>query len=243
VTALWAQEVAGRFWRDAGGPPPHFPRDLRTAVAWALPLAVIDLPRLRVGAIDDWLTRRRLNWRVAGPDRAVRACLIARDGGGLIFLDGADPEDDRRYSLAHEVAHFLIEIALPRERALARLGEGIRPVLDGERPPTAAERADALLAHVALGRTLHLLERSPLGMPDRPEVGTAEQRADTLALELLAPADRVQAHLRPPLDLLTAARTLRADFGLPTPVAAAYARRLFPQAARRSLAQLLAPSE
>lgn len=242
MTALWVVEAAERFWAAAGGAPPDWPRDPRRAVALALPLAVVDLPRLRVTTMAAWLARRGVALPIAERDRSVRACLLVREGAGLIFLDGADPEDERCFSLAHEVAHFLVEYVLPRERAARRLGTEILPVLDGRRAPSPVERIDALLAGAVLDTRLHLLDRTPDGRLPGAAVSAAEGRADALAIELLAPIAAVRPRLtggRPPAEPES---ILRDTFGLPAAIARAYARRLGPDPARAGSARSLVRS-
>ena len=228
MTPLWAVQAAERFWAAAGGPPPNWPRDLRRAVALALPLAVIDLPRLRVTTMAAWLAQRGIALPITERDRSVRACLLVRAGAGLIFLEGADPEDERRFSLAHEVAHFLVEYVLPRARATDRLGPEILSVLDGRRALSPAERVDALLAGVPLEIRIHLMDRTPDGRLPELAVSAAERRADALALEMLAPIAEVRSRLTPGLAPPERETILRDTFGLPAAVARAYARQVWP---------------
>jgi hypothetical protein len=227
---LWVAELAERFWAAAGEPPP-FPRDLRNAVLLAVPLGIVDLPRLRVAAVDAWLAERGAACGVGVADRRLRACLVAHRGAGLVFLDGADPPDERRFSLAHETAHFLADYWRPRERAAARLGPAALEVLDGRRPPTRTERVDAVLARVPLGVHVHLMDRTPDGHAAGAREDAAEHHADLLALELLAPRDAVEtalAALPPATHLGVAVDLLVGTFGLPRAVAAAYAASFAP---------------
>jgi len=228
----WIAELAAAFWAEAGGPAP-FPRDLRGPIAGAFPLAVLARPSLSTEAVREWLHRRRIAFPLRGADRPLRACLVARDGGGFLFLDAADDPAEQRFSLAHELAHFLRHYWQPRLRASARLGGRILEVFDGRRPPSRVERLDALLAGVALGFHAHLMGRDA-GRRPAGAVAVAEQEADRLAHELLAPAAAVAVRLagngrgdrrgR-------AAAELRDFFGLPAAEADAYASILFPAAA------------
>src|SRR5947207_13502027 len=115
--AVWAWN----FWCRAGGPEP-FPRSLESAVAWALPLAVVKLPRLGLRELREWLAERGIPFGINATDRRLRACVLARAGRGVIFLDGTDSEDELRLSLAHEVSHFACDYLDPRTRAMAVLG-------------------------------------------------------------------------------------------------------------------------
>lgn len=228
MTAQWVLETAERFWTAAGGAPDGFPRDLRRAVALALPLAVVDLPRLRVAGVDAWLEERGVALPVAVGDRALRACLLAYAGAGVLFLDGADPDDERRFSLAHEVAHFLVEYQLPRQEAVARLGSGVLAVLDGQRAAAPRERVDAMLAGTPLRTFLHLMERTSDGHAASRHASEAERRADALALELLAPLDAVRACLPAAATASDVEPVLREVFGVPAALARAYARQVAP---------------
>ncbi|HEY8475659.1 MAG TPA: hypothetical protein VIN09_02185 [Chloroflexota bacterium] len=230
----WVRRLADEFW-EAAGPPGPFPRDLEGPMLWALPLAVVKLPRLGLWAVREWLEGRRL---VVHPalrqgDRPLRGCLVAAGGEGFVFVDGADPADERRVTLAHEVAHYLADYHAPRARLVRRLGPGVLAALDGRRPPTSEERGLAAVLGVPLRPHVHLLDRGPGGDVARALVHGAELRAHRLALELLAPAEAVRARLiasggpRLGRRLVPALTDLLVDeFGLPPGIAHRYARQL-----------------
>ncbi|MCC7103498.1 MAG: ImmA/IrrE family metallo-endopeptidase [Chloroflexi bacterium] len=227
MTALFVLELAAEFWRLAGGAGAA-PRDLSGAVAMALELGVVQLSDLRLSRVDGWLRQRGVDWSAGARDRALRAALVAHAGHGLVFLEGTDPEPRRRFSLAHETAHYLVDYWRPRQEAAARLGPAALEVLDGRRPPTARERADALLAHVALGAHVHLMERTDTGHPAGATIDEAETLADGLALELLAPAVEAGPIACQAASEREAGEQLAARFGLPFAVARRHAAALRP---------------
>jgi hypothetical protein len=227
---LWAAELVRTFWADAGAVE-SFPRELRRAVARALPVSLVLLPRLRLEDVRAWLRHNGIPCFCDERDRPLRACLAAYRGHGLIFLDGTDGKDEQRFSLAHEVAHFLRHYWHPRRRACRSLGEQVAEVLDGDRPPTERERLHALLRDVPLGFHLHLMRRGPRREVLSAVVALAEAEADQIAYELLAPAADVFTRTGAVQGDAGGARlleVLQTVFGLPPERAADYGRLLLP---------------
>jgi hypothetical protein len=145
----------------------------------------------------------------------------------VALIDGSDGEDEQRFSIAHELAHFLRDYWSLRRRILNRLGGEALQVLDGERPPTSQERLHALLRDVPLGFHLHLMERDGDGNPLTSAIAQAEDNADRLAYELLAPAEHVleksDSIRKPMLEC-----KLREFYGFPSVQASRYADLLLP---------------
>ena len=187
------REEARGFWSTAGDPsrwgtPPDLVRALHRS---RLRLAVEPVDGLRVATVS-----ARLRAIGAPPwsdpcDRPLRACLVADQGAGLVLVDRGDAPDEQRFSVAHEVAHFLVHYLRPRREALAHFGEPIRDVLDRRRPPTSAERFSAALRDVPLAPYHHAMERP--GRTRDPRTRAMEAEADDLALEILAPWEEVSA--------------------------------------------------
>lgn len=212
------ESLADWFWSEASLPP-TFPRDIERAVALALPVTVISLPRLASETIDDWLRRREISIAVPPGQKDLMGCVIARSGHAFILVCGSDPEDERRFSIAHEVAHLLLHYLIPRQEVISALGAAALEVLDGHRLPTPSERATAILASVRVGPHVHLLPRRGRGAQ---RVAGLEDEADLLALELLAPRSVLLNSLRSsdirPLSIEQRCEILATRFGIPAVV-------------------------
>ncbi len=179
-------------------------------------------PRLTVNSVRDYLGRVGIVAGVDVSDRRLCACLFAAKGRGFVFLDADDPAGERRFSLAHELAHYLRDVDAPRRRLVASMGAAATAVLDGA-APTVEQRVAAVLRGVSLTAHVHLLHRDETGQPLNTAEREAEAAADRLACELLAPAAGFAGQ--------PAARIherLVDEFGLPTEPAAAYSRILCP---------------
>ncbi|HXD85276.1 MAG TPA: ImmA/IrrE family metallo-endopeptidase [Urbifossiella sp.] len=228
---IWVVQSAAEFWAMVGEPEP-FPRNLRQPIAAAVPLTVVPLHRPSIASIRKWLHENAIDCRVDAIDRCLRGCLVARYGHGFAFIDAADADDERRFTLAHELAHFLTDYLAPRARAVRKAGRDSLEVLDGQRPATASERVHGLLGHADIAYHVHLLDRTPNSR--RCRVDDAEERADRLAYELLAPAEAVAAaacHRSGP----ELAEWLCDRFGLPRQQAERYAKELVPRRAANPL--------
>ena len=220
--------MAEKFWVAAKHLERQFPRDFESAIAWSIPLFIVRVPRLWIHDVEGYLRQRQLPAVSAAADRPLHGCVIAIRGKGLIFADGSDDIRELRFTLAHEVAHFLLDYQAPRQRAIERLGPQIEDVLDGQRQPRPEERVDGLLANSPVGIYAHFMHRVG-GEIASEEVLEAENQADLLAFELLAPEAEVWAAVpkdfsRRPFARRVASlhRLLTRRFGLPRYAAARY---------------------
>lgn len=226
---VWAADLARRFEAALGERLPPVPRDFLSAAAWTLPLMSHSESRLTLARAIGFLDRCGLP-RPAdpGPDRRLRACLAVVNGAGVLFLDSDDPPDERRFSAAHELAHYLRDIDQARREAAAHLGPAALEVIDGRRPATVAERLRGLLALRPVAPVLHVLARDAGGRPLTEGERRAEREADRLAFELLAPVEMLRGHWRETPDAATIADTLTGVYGLPPGPARRYAEMLVP---------------
>src|SRR5436190_393370 len=101
----WAAELAREFWAEAGEPEP-FARNLRESIAWALPLTIVTLPRLRLDDLRDWLHDNGMVATFDCDDRGLRRAMDAA-------VTRAEDEADR----------LAFELLAPAAEVTARAGE------------------------------------------------------------------------------------------------------------------------
>ena len=218
--------------------PDTYPRDLFALIPLRLPLAFVRVRELATNTLQQWLARRRISYRSEGPHRRLHGALVARAGRGVVFIDSSDEAAEQRFTAAHETAHFIEDHMAPRLKALKAFGETIRPVIDGQRAPTPEESVSSVLNRVPLGVRVHLMARGRTGTICSWDVEAREQRADRLALELLAPARAAIQVLRrigcPDGSIqVDAATALSQHFDLPMSAARVYVTFLLGKARSR----------
>jgi hypothetical protein len=134
-----AEQVAAAFWEMVGYEPQR-PCDPEEILLWSQPddfhLTCEGILQLDVDMVNTRARQLTIGYQFTGSNRRLRGCLLADRGSGCILYDASDPADEQRFTKGHELAHFLVDYYCPRTRALRLLGESIRSVLDGLRPPT-----------------------------------------------------------------------------------------------------------
>lgn len=206
----------------------RFPRDLSLVATLHFPVTIKMVAGLTLNVANNWFLARGSARAFEGENRPLHGCCFNDKGHSVIFVDADDADDETRFTLAHELSHFLLDHYLPREAALRYFGDEIADVLDGNRPASIVERFKSVRMHLPIGATTNLMERAR-DPHAAYEVNSVEARADRLALALLAPADRVLADLPgAPFErqLSRLHVRLREEFGLPDQVAALYADAL-----------------
>jgi Zn-dependent peptidase ImmA (M78 family) len=158
-----------------------------------------------------------------GDHRPLLGAILAYRGKAIITVDSTLPDPLRRFVVAHEIAHFLLDYRIPRQRVVNRLGPSIIPVLDGLRTVQLEDELAALLAGVRLGLYAHYLKRDEEWQKSGKAI---ETQADALAFELLAPWAEVYARLAFLPDPQQAEAVLQHEYGFPADHANYYARQL-----------------
>lgn len=219
----WLQEAV----RDCGLPASTvFPRDLAEDIPLALPITVVPLPKLTPRKGLEWLVSHECKFgKLVGTNGLKHGFTVAQSGVAVLFLNSTDPADEQRFTLAHEVAHFVLDHHQPRLRAEKAWGERILPVLNGDKEPSLSEQFFSVFERVPYSVQTNFMDRNGEGKPRTGQVMESEQRADRLAFELLAPRQELLPLLnhggREALEASLVSR-----FGLPEKEARTYARWL-----------------
>ncbi|MDN5211617.1 ImmA/IrrE family metallo-endopeptidase [Fulvivirgaceae bacterium BMA12] len=224
--------AAKNFWTKAGGTN-TWPCDIEGAVLLGLPVIIVQLSRLSVDQIQVWLTQKNIYLDLGVANRLLHGMLVTHKDFGIIFMDGSDDMRDRRFTIAHEVAHFLLNYMLPRQRALKKLGPQFKEVLDGLREPTIVERVEGILLKTVTNPRTYLLERDGEGGFRSQFNWQSENNADALAVEILAPYRKVCADMPAASRSLSyleakmkAAQILHDKYLLPASIAEEYSGRI-----------------
>lgn len=218
--------------------------ELLKKIGVLLPIGLVDMPRLTCGMARDWLdSKGRAHGGLPRTSRRLHGCMVAHAGHGILFYDSQDEAPQQRFTLVHEVAHFVLDHHLPRVRALRALGKDILPVLNGKHAPAPHESLFLMLKRIPSGVQVRLIERNASGDPCTGRAMEAELRADLLAFELLAPAREALPLVRG-CHRLDAEARLVSRFGLPEKEARSYVRLLLArEPERRPFFLNFAPTE
>ena len=117
----WPRYWSDWFWKRAGGRS-GFPADISYAATCALDVYVDEVANLTpvsaaayVGREGPWLLDR-------AEERSLHGCVIVSRSGGAILVEKSDDEAEKRFTIAHEVSHYILEVKRHHERASARMG-------------------------------------------------------------------------------------------------------------------------
>lgn len=233
-TGTQLQEIALDFWDRAG--ELRQTRDIVKAATLVLPVEIVPVPDLSLVKVRQWLAASEL-YDLFGEtdvnDRVMHGFILPLRGSGLIFINAADPVPEQRFTVAHEIAHFLLDHDLPRQRAVSQLGARIRAVLDGDVPAELSDEVTSVIRNFELRQPVNPIEQGGDGGFRSWATFNAESDADRLARELLAPRTEViRVTLAGRRNMMYAAfvekcrELLEQRYLLPPPAAQEYAARL-----------------
>ncbi len=226
-----AEYWANWFWHHAGGRS-SYPADIRYATTCALPVSVMEIADLTTSTAADYFELPQDEHIPSAGERNLHGCIAVRPRGATILVEIHDEDAQKRFTIAHEVAHYIIEVHRHQERAARMMDDGYVEVLYGSRKATPNERIDACLYNVRSSPITHFMDRTPSGEYGCGQTLRAECAADLLATEILAPRatlmDSLSPHRRLPFRQLvdTAIHLSEHRFGLPSAIAESYGNRV-----------------
>ena len=174
------------FWKRAGGKT-DFPADIGYAAMCALEVYVEEVSDLTTVTAASRLKGVGIRVPDGVSERRIHGCLTVGRRGAVILVERNDDEAQKRFTIAHECAHFILEVRTNQERATCRLGQDFSGVLHGLREATPIERIDAQLHNVSSDALAHFIDRTATGGYGCGRIYEAECLADDLAVEILAP--------------------------------------------------------
>lgn len=207
--------------------------DILGAVETSLTIDLIQLQKLSLRKIQDWLDARKINIAIDAIDRDLHGALLIKAGSVCMFVEEAGDEIQQRFTIAHEVSHFLLDYQIPLERALLQFGAEIEEVLNGNQKATRSQLVTSMINGVNLEPYSFLIEKTGNGSFLSWSNFNAENEADYLALELLAPRTKVINEAIASATLLTYSQfkrksqeILKDKYRIPSEVAHQYASEL-----------------
>ena len=155
------------------------------------PLCLVEVRRLTPASVSSHLAKRGLSAPVTGerPGRALAGFVYGDSSRAFIFLNRDDPFARRRFSLAHEIGHFMLHGGGALARATARPG----PVLLDDEPEDPREvEAHAFAAELLMPWEMVEAEAAPLR---RGEIGL-ERAVTRMAVRLQVSRQAAARRLR-----------------------------------------------
>lgn len=189
ISSIQIQQLAKAFWK-ASLLEINFPISttlLEQAILLTEPIAVVKLNKLSLLEISKYFTARGNNINCPLDSKELYGFILSYNGYTYIFLNGTESAEEQRFTLAHEFAHYLLDYKLPRQSIIEKSGVAIIDALNNKRDFTAEEKLLALVQDYSLKAFTYLLDAPATSAFERLHVWKAENKADELAMELLAP--------------------------------------------------------
>lgn len=189
IASTEIQQLGLTFWKESLLPI-NFPINitlLEQAILLTQPISIVKLDRLSLLKITKYLRERGVSINYTLDDKELFGFVLSYNGHAYIFLNGTESSQEQCFTLAHELSHYLIDYKLPREVIIKKYGESIIEALNNKRDFTTKERLLAIINGYTLKQFTYLLDAPAVSAFDRLNVWKAENKADELAMELLAP--------------------------------------------------------
>lgn len=226
------ERIAREFWSTVE-PAYRSNFDIVSAVDASLTIDLVAVKQLSLRKIESWLASRTITIEIDVNDRSLHGALLIRGNSVLMFVEDAEDELQQRFTVAHEVSHFLLDYQVPKERAILALGKEIEDVLNGNLPANNTQLALSVIKGINIDPYTFLIEKTGNGSFLNWANFNSENEADYLALELLAPRTKVINETVSSTKRLTYSQftrnsleLLKGKYGIPAEIARQYASEL-----------------
>ncbi len=207
--------------------------DIVSAVDASLIIDLVMIKELSLQKIETWLAERTISIEFDVNDRGLHGALMIKTGSVFMFVEDSQNEIQQRFTVAHEVSHFLLDYHVPKEKAILALGKEIEDVLNGNLAASNPQLALSVIKGITIDPYTFLIENNGNGSFLSWSNFNSENEADYLALELLAPRAKVINETVSSTKRLTYSQFTRKSqeiligkYGIPSEVARQYASEL-----------------
>jgi len=184
------ERIAREFWSTVDQNY-HENYDIISAVDTSPTIDLIKIKNLSISKIEEWLIAIGLKDNFDIPDRRLHGVLIIKGDSVAMFIEDDENPIQQRFTVAHEVSHYLLDYQIPKEKAILALGKEIEDVLNGNLPANNTQLALSVIKGINIDPYSFLIEKTGNGSFEDWKNFNSENEADYLALELLAPRIRI----------------------------------------------------
>lgn len=198
----------------------HFPRNIEALILYSLEIPVKPISELTLHAAAEYLCILGSQpSQEPTEDRPLWGLLNVGPPANMILIEERLSPLQRRYTIAHELGHYLYDIFTIRQLWLRSLSEQKEAVIQA----FSWHEMDLWLELCAMLKRLPQRPRTITGRGQAmlQETKMREQVANAIALELLAPWEKMTI-IFPQLSRSEMLSLLSVQFGIPAHIASAY---------------------
>lgn len=180
------ERIARKFWATTQAEF-RYDYDIVKAVESSLNVHLIRMQQLNPTKIISWLASHNMDIPFESKATHLNGALLIKNDNVIMFIDAAENAVQQRYTLAHQVSHFLLNYQMPKERAIMTLGKEIAQVLSGNTEASVTQLVQSTVSNITGNVYTLLIEKWDESTSFDWELLRTKDPAVSLTLELLAP--------------------------------------------------------